>query len=136
MNSLENEEAETTEETIDEEEKPQLTDADMARLSEIMTELGTANANKEEKNKIKEKLIAFFRQTGLKSYRTKDLVLRFVDERDTMAFDVEMLQTKYPEVWKECHTKHHRDANVNIRKIADIPSRKKTADAVTAAEAK
>jgi uncharacterized protein YwqG len=123
MNSLNEEETKEEEETAETDEKP-LDDKDLDRLSEIITELTKADGDKAEKKEIMDKLIVFFRETGRKSYRTKDLVIRFVDDRDTLSFDIDMLKDKYPAIWKECHKVHHRDANVNIHKISGIPAKK------------
>ena len=87
---------------------------DLDRLSQIMTELAKAKNSKAEQNVIKNKLIDFFRETGLKSYKTDELVIRFVEERYTNQFSEEKLQSLYPEIWKECHDNVKRPPHISI----------------------
>lgn len=90
---------------------------DLNRLLELITALEAAKASKEERDTINTMLIDFFRETGLKSYKTDDLIIRFVDERETNQFDVDMLKDKYPDIWEECHSPKIRPPHISIKKI-------------------
>ena len=96
-----------------------LQDKDLSKLSKLLDNLEKAKRDKMESQVIMDKLVEFFRETGLKSYKTSELIIRFVDERKTVQFDAELLQSKYPEIWKECHTEHIRKPHLSIKKISE-----------------
>lgn len=96
-----------------------LQEKDLSKLSKLLDSLEKAKRDKMESQVIMDKLIEFFRETGLKSYKTSDLVIRFVDERKTLQFDAELLQIKYPEIWKECHSERVRKPHLSIKKISE-----------------
>lgn len=89
---------------------------DLERLSELITALEKAKQDKAEKKVIVEKIMDFFRENDIKTYHYGDLLIRFTDERTTIQFDVEMLQSKYPEIWKECHSEKVRQPHLQIKK--------------------
>ena len=91
---------------------------DLNRLSTLMTDLADARANKAEANAIKEKIMDFMRETGIKSFRENGLYIRFTEARTTNEFDAELLRTKYPDIWKECHSEQVRPAHLLIKKVA------------------
>lgn len=93
-----------------------LQEKDLAKLSDLMSALEAAKKDKAEKEVIVLKLMEFFRETGLKSYKTDSLIIRFVDTRETSQFDPELLQEKYPEIWKECHATKQRPPHISIKK--------------------
>lgn len=93
-----------------------LTSEDLSKLDGIMTAMSDAKLKREEKNVIVEKLIDFFRSTGLKSIRHEDLVIRFSDSYETKQFDPDMVRTKYPEIWVECHSVVVRPPHVSIKR--------------------
>ena len=88
----------------------------MERLSDLMDNLEKAKGDEAEKKVILDKIMEFFRQTGMKSFRYGDIVVRFVEARTTDAFDVDMLREKYPTIWAECHTTQFRPATISISK--------------------
>lgn len=80
-----------------------LNENDLLKLKELLSSLANAKEDKKEAELIKEKLINFFRTTGLKHYKADGLSIRFVEERITNAFDVKILQSEYPEIYEKCH---------------------------------
>lgn len=100
-----------------------LNSKDMERLSELMSSLEKSKGDEYEKKLIEEKIKDFFRETGMKSFRYNDIVIRFTDDRTTEQFDVDMLREKYPEIWAECKSVKVRPAYLYIRKE---PSKKET----------
>ena len=112
-----------------------LSTADLERLSALVASLEQAKKDKAEKNAIAEKIMEFFRSTGLKSFKYKDIVIRFTDERETTEFDVDMLREKYPEIWKECHSLNVRPPHLSIKKRTvkedddDLPTDEELAEA-------
>lgn len=94
-----------------------LTTNDLARLNALMTDLVEAKANKAEANSIKTKIMDFMRNTGIKSFRENGLYIRFTEARTTCEFDVELLRTKYPDIWKKCHSEQVRPAHLSIKKV-------------------
>ena len=93
-----------------------LSTTDMERLSVLMDNLEKAKGDENEKKVIMAKIMDFFRQTGMKSFRYGDIVVRFVETRTTEAFDVDLLREKYPTIWAECHTTQFRPATISITK--------------------
>lgn len=91
---------------------------DLKRMNALMTSLAEAKANKAEANAIKEKIMDFMRETGIKTFRENGLLLRLTDERTTCEFDVDLLRTKYPEIWKECHSEKVRAPHLSIKKVS------------------
>lgn len=77
---------------------------DLKRLAELMDNLNNANLDRKESDIIKDKLKAFFKATGLKSYRYGDMVIRFVDDYESRSFDLDMLRERYPAIFDECHS--------------------------------
>lgn len=93
-----------------------LNSKDMDRLSALVDRLENAKGDEREKELIMEKIKEFFRETGMKSFRYNDIVIRFTDDRVTNQFDVDILREKYPEIWLECHSDKVRPAYVSITK--------------------
>ena len=91
---------------------------DLQRLNALMTNLTEAKANKAEANAIKEKIMDFMREAGIKTFRANGLFLRLTEERTTNEFDADMLRAKYPDIWKECHSEKVRAAHLQIKKVA------------------
>lgn len=95
-----------------------LTEADVARFDALTVALEAAKNDKKEREIINQKLIEFFRAHNLKSFKTEKYVIRFADARETNQFDAELLQSKYPEIWKECHTIAKRKPHISVKPIA------------------
>lgn len=97
-------------------EPVKLTTAELDRLAELVDALEKAKSDKKETETIKEKLMIFFRENHIKTFHHGNIVIRFTDERTTNEFDVDLLQEKYPEIWKECHCEHVREPHISIKK--------------------
>lgn len=95
-----------------------LTTEDLENLSKLMATLDDAKFARDQKKVIEGKIMDFFRQVGINTYHYGDILMRFTEERDTNQFDVEMLKTKYPEIWKECHSVNRRPPHLLIKKVA------------------
>ena len=104
----------------------ELTTQDLERLSGLLTSLEKAKRDKNEKSAIEARIMDFFRQTGIKTYRYKDVVIRFTDERKTVQFDADMLRMKYPEIWKECHSEQTRPPHLQIKKTSTVEDPEET----------
>lgn len=89
---------------------------ELDRLADLTDALLDAKKNKEERDVILNKIMDFFRENGIKSYRHGDIVIRFTDSRETNQFDVDLLKAKYPEIWTECHAVHVRAPHLSIKK--------------------
>lgn len=107
---------------------------DLERLSQLLDSLAQAKVDSKEKKEIEEKVMQFFRETGIKSYTYKDVTIQFTDERTTNEFDVDMLRQKYPKIWEECHSDQIRPAHLAIRKKKRPAPRPEDDDLPTAAE--
>lgn len=113
-----------------------LSTADLERLSALLDSLDKAKKDRAEKDAISEKIMDFFRSTGLKSFKYKDIVIRFTDERETTEFDVDILREKYPEIWQECHGTNVRPPHLSIKKRVvkddedDLPTDEELAGAI------
>ena len=90
--------------------------SDLERLSQLLDSLNQAKKDRNEKAVIEEKIMEFFRQTGIKTYHYGDVTIRFTDSRETNEFDVDLLRQKYPDIWKECHSTNTRPPHLQIKK--------------------
>lgn len=95
----------------------ELTTTELDRISDLTDALLAAKKDRSERDVILSKIMDFFRENKIKTYRHGDIVIRFTDERTTNQFDVDMLRMKYPEIWTECHANHVRPAHLAIKKI-------------------
>lgn len=95
---------------------PTLQTEDLERLSSLLDSLDQAKKDRNEKKVIEEKIMQFFRDTGIKTYRYGNVVIRFTDQRTTNEFDVDMLRQKYPKIWEECHSDNVRPPHLQIAK--------------------
>lgn len=113
---------------------------DLERLSQLLDSLAQAKEDSKEKKTIEEKIMVFFRENGIKSYRYGDIVIRFTDERTTNEFDVDLLRQRYPKIWEECHAENTRPPHLQIRKKKskkadeedDVPTDEELAEAMAA----
>lgn len=116
-----------------------LSATDLARLSDLMTALEQAKKDKNEQRVILDKIMDFFRANNIKTYHYNDIVIRFTDARQTNQFDVDMLQSKYPEIWEECHSVVTRPPHLQVKKLAkaddsdDVPSDEELLEAMSEA---
>ena len=102
---------------------------DIERLETLLVNLEQAKKDKAEQNVIKDKIMDFMRQLGIKTFRQGNIVMRLTDTRTTNEFDVDMLREKYPQIWEECHSQKTRDPHLQIKRVAskqdvedDVPS--------------
>lgn len=87
---------------------------DLDRLDELMIRLEQAKKDKNEQSVIKNKIMDFMRELGLKTFRQGNITIRLTDARTTNQFDVDMLRIKYPAIWDECHSVQSRPAHLQI----------------------
>lgn len=89
---------------------------DIERLEELIDNLAQAKKDKAEQAVIKNKIMDFMRSLNIKTFRQGNIVMRLTDRRETNEFDVDMLRQKYPDIWKECHSKQVREPHLQIKK--------------------
>ena len=94
-----------------------LSTEDLDRLSSLLDSLEQAKRDKAEKNVIMNKIMDFFREQGIKSYRYGNIRIQFTDTRETNQFDVDMLRAKYPAIWEECHSVQVREPHLAVTKL-------------------
>lgn len=110
-----------------------LTTEDLDRLEQLMKDLANAKQSKAESNLIRAKIMDFMRANNIKSFKHNDIMLRFVEERTTIQFDVQLLKSKYPDIWKECHGEAMRPADLIIQRTTpdkDDPTDEELAEAI------
>lgn len=90
---------------------------DLDRLQDLLDLFNKAKEGSREAQSIKLKLMDFFREQGIKTFKYKNILIRFTEGRETNEFDVHVLMDKYPEIWKECHSLNYREPHISIKKI-------------------
>ena len=93
---------------------------DIERLEELMDNLAQAKKDKAEQAVIKNKIMDIMRSINIKTFRQGNIVMRLTDRRETNEFDVDMLRAKYPDIWKECHSKQVREPHLQIKKAVVV----------------
>ena len=96
--------------------KNNLSTTDLDRLEELMTELSNAKKSKKESEVIKDKIMDFMEQNNIKTFRHNGILIRFTPSRSTFEFDVQLLKSKYPKIWEECHSNQMRPPHLLIKK--------------------